>query len=471
MINAIMNLYGPYGKYITQKRAIPYICDCLLPVERRILLTGNNLPKNKFVKAAKVVGNCMSSFHPHGDLSIYDTLQKLVRLGYFDKQGNWGSQGIKKAKAAAMRYPECKLSNWVRNIAFKYCDEKYIPYHNIEYNLEPIALPSPIALGLIGFGSITGIAFHKTVIPRYNIKDLAIRLSSIVEHNKKLPKIKPNIKNCIIREKEKGSLDNILINGIGKLSIIPKGKIVNTKAKKIYPSGYYIAVNGLAPDSSFNKLLEYAEPKNKNNKNILRIVEGDKEGELIQIIPKRNSENIMEFIWKKFLIKSFNVSCVVVLENGKTNTVGIDNILIKGFKYWKSAVKKYRLNICNKSIDKFIENKIIKLIRKIIEENPSIINSEKDILSKFDEINQNNKIIEVIEYKNNLWIKTSRLINREMLIPIMRNKSISRLIEHKIDEEKIKTRINEAIKSFNDTDTDCEIEISDIIKFGKEKYK
>ena len=174
--------YADYGRYVTRFRAFPFNIDCLKLVERRLLMSLYYVAKGpKFVKAAKVVGNCIAELHPHGDISTYGTLQQLVNRGFAKGEGNWGSKGLEDDSAAAMRYVECKLEKWVVDFAFKYID--YVDFNNFEYGEEPISLPCPLPIGLVGSGITTGIAFHRTLIPRYKLKDLARRLSWLLENN------------------------------------------------------------------------------------------------------------------------------------------------------------------------------------------------------------------------------------------------------------------------------------------------
>ena len=107
--------YSEYGRYINRFRAIPSHIDCLKPVERRLLLTLHEVAKNDVTKSAKVIGNCLGKYHPHGDQSIYKTLINLVKQEYAEGQGNWGSQGLINDPAAAYRYTEIKLEPWVEN--------------------------------------------------------------------------------------------------------------------------------------------------------------------------------------------------------------------------------------------------------------------------------------------------------------------------------------------------------------------
>ena len=108
--------YLDYAMSVIVGRALPDARDGLKPVHRRVLYSMQQLglqPNRPYVKCAKVVGECMGDYHPHGDASIYDTLVRLAqrfssRYPLVDGQGNFGN--VDGYSAAAMRYTECRLS-------------------------------------------------------------------------------------------------------------------------------------------------------------------------------------------------------------------------------------------------------------------------------------------------------------------------------------------------------------------------
>ena len=108
--------YIDYAMSVIVGRALPLVEDGLKPVHRRVLYSmGENgfRPDRSYVKCARVVGEVMGNYHPHGDSSIYDALVRLaqpwsMRYPLIDGQGNFGSPG--NDPAAAMRYTECRLS-------------------------------------------------------------------------------------------------------------------------------------------------------------------------------------------------------------------------------------------------------------------------------------------------------------------------------------------------------------------------
>jgi DNA gyrase subunit A len=108
--------YLDYAMSVIVSRALPDVRDGLKPVHRRILYSMHeqgHTPDKKYVKSARVVGDVMGKYHPHGDQAIYDALVRMaqdfsMRLQLIDGQGNFGS--VDGDPAAAMRYTECRLA-------------------------------------------------------------------------------------------------------------------------------------------------------------------------------------------------------------------------------------------------------------------------------------------------------------------------------------------------------------------------
>src|ERR1700721_3017794 len=108
--------YLDYAMSVIVSRALPDVRDGLKPVHRRILHSmheNSHLPDRKYVKSARVVGDVMGKYHPHGDSAIYDALVRMaqdfsMRLPLIDGQGNFGS--VDGDPPAAMRYTECRLA-------------------------------------------------------------------------------------------------------------------------------------------------------------------------------------------------------------------------------------------------------------------------------------------------------------------------------------------------------------------------
>lgn len=443
--------YASYGRYISQFRAIPNYIDGLKPVERRILYASYKVARDKYQKSAKVVGYTMGELHPHGDLSIYNTLQNLVHNGYMDKKGSWGAPSMSPEndmKAAAMRYTECKLSKWVINLAFEYL--KYTPFHNPEYQDEPIALPSPIPLGLIGSNVSTGIAFHRTLMPKYNLSCLAKRLKWILD--KKVgdePIIIPNIENCDVRESEPDAFRKLLTTGIGKLQIVPYGNVSKNQ----------IQILGRCPTKTFNSLVKEFDSKSKSKQKIIpvRLVDSSKKTIDVRIIPenkKVNLQNLVAEIWPKYLVHNLNFSVLNVDEEGIIHEVGIDDMLSMSYTFWRSIVLEKRINDANKTYKTLLDTHILDIIGKAIK-NHNCTNLS-DILTYIHK-NHGNYIVKLESYdrQTQAWTPYDYNVKDEDIEVLYKSKPIQKLVEFKSDMQKINQSIIDAKNSIANLDNDC----------------
>jgi DNA gyrase subunit A len=184
----IQKSYLDYAMSVIVGRALPDVRDGLKPVHRRILYAmydGGYRPDRGWNKCARVVGEVMGQYHPHGDTAIYDTLVRLaqpwvMRYPLVSGQGNFGSAG--NDKAAAMRYTECKMAplamEMVRDITENAVDFK--PNYDGKEQ-EPVVLPSRFPNLLVN-GS-TGIAVGMaTNIPAQNLREVASAVQWSLEH-------------------------------------------------------------------------------------------------------------------------------------------------------------------------------------------------------------------------------------------------------------------------------------------------
>ena len=107
----------PYAEYVILDRALPRVEDGLKPVQRRILYTMNEMgltPDKPHKKCARIVGDCMGKYHPHGDSSVYDAMVRLAQDFNMGQtlvvgHGNFGS--VDGDSAAAMRYTEARMAH------------------------------------------------------------------------------------------------------------------------------------------------------------------------------------------------------------------------------------------------------------------------------------------------------------------------------------------------------------------------
>jgi topoisomerase-4 subunit A len=166
--------FGRYSKYIIQERALPDVRDGLKPVQRRILFAmfKLGLASNKpFKKSARIVGDVIGKYHPHGDVAVYDALVHMSQefkflLPLVDMHGNNGS--VDGDSAAAMRYTEARMSRYSELLLedLNRHTVGFMPNFDDE-EMEPIVLPSKYPNVLVNGAS--GIAAgYATLIPPHN---------------------------------------------------------------------------------------------------------------------------------------------------------------------------------------------------------------------------------------------------------------------------------------------------------------
>jgi DNA gyrase subunit A len=179
--------YLDYAMSVIVARALPDARDGLKPVHRRILYSmheNGHTPDRKYVKAARVVGDVMGKYHPHGDQAIYDALVRMaqdfsMRLPLIDGQGNFGS--IDGDPAAAMRYTECRLARPAMELLDDIDKETVDFQPNYDGSeKEPMVLPARFPNLLVnGAGGIAvGMA---TNIPPHNLGEVIDGCIALIE--------------------------------------------------------------------------------------------------------------------------------------------------------------------------------------------------------------------------------------------------------------------------------------------------
>src|SRR5215469_1183922 len=199
---ALAERYLAYALSTITQRALPDARDGLKPVHRRILFGMRLLrldPDSAFKKSAKVVGDVMGSFHPHGDQAIYDALVRLaqefsVRYPLVDGQGNFGN--IDGDNAAAMRYTESRMTE-AASALLEGLDENAVDFRTTYdgETQEPVVLPAafPNLLANGASGIAVGMA---TNIPPHNLGELCAATIALIEN--------PNVQDRTLLKYVKG---------------------------------------------------------------------------------------------------------------------------------------------------------------------------------------------------------------------------------------------------------------------------
>jgi len=376
----VSDRFGRYSKYIIQDRALPDVRDGLKPVQRRILFAMHSLGLSHdkpYKKSARIVGDVIGKYHPHGDSSVYEALVRLsqdfkMRAPLIDMHGNKGS--IDGDSAAAMRYTEARMSLFSEYI-LKDIDKRtvdYVPnFDDEEY--EPIVLPARFPNVLVN--GATGIsAGYATEIPPHNLEEIVRgvikRLDSPncgVSDIMKIVKGPDFPTGAIVQGKD--GIQNAFETGKGRIIIKSK---VDIEGQDIVVTEIPYEVNKAQlvrriDEIRLKKKVDgIKEVRDESNKEGLRVV--------VEVKKSFDPEAIENFLHKKTdLTKSYNYN-MVAINNKRPETMNILNIFDSYIYHQKEVVTnrsnfelrkaRKRLHIVEgiiKMVD--ILDEVIKLIR------------------------------------------------------------------------------------------------------------
>src|SRR4030066_279206 len=194
--------YIDYAMSVIVARALPDVRDGLKPVHRRVLYGMHELGmfhSKPYKKSARIVGEVLGKFHPHGDAAVYDSMVRMVqdfslRYPLVDGQGNFGS--IDGDSPAAMRYTEARLARMADEM-LRDLDKNTVNFvPNFDDSLqEPVVLPAYLP-NLLVYGS-SGIAVGMaTNIPPHNLSEVIDGLVALIENPKLKPEDLMNSRSC-----------------------------------------------------------------------------------------------------------------------------------------------------------------------------------------------------------------------------------------------------------------------------------
>jgi DNA gyrase/topoisomerase IV subunit A len=347
-------LYKDYGEY-SNYRNFPLDVDGLKPVERRVLLAAFKIAKNKLVKSRQVDAYTIGHYHPHGE--CYGTIVQLVRQGFLEGQGNFGTNvGVEPVGAAAPRYTECKLAQKTIDMAFKYVD--HVPWIDSELgDKEPIHLPIMYPACLLGKDYTQGIGFgFKTFIPCYDERDLQQRLLWLLGVRKRKPTIKP-ITSCTMTAPTE-DIEQLLTTGKAKISV--EGTIIEQ------PRTNTIILKSWPPGKKFESFLrKFSKELNDGMIGFTDVSVTETEIKF-QVLRERNRDKIYkEFLEKlKDAIKG-DISFEIFLTNihQKVITKSVDDMLLDTYNMFRSMnekMLKHEIEKLNELIEEYSALAIIR---------------------------------------------------------------------------------------------------------------
>ena len=478
--------YLSYAVSTIVSRSLPDVRDGLKPVHRRIIYSMyqlNLFNNSSFKKSARIVGDVMGKFHPHGDQAIYQSLVRLAqdfstRVTLIEGQGNFGN--VDGDNAAAMRYTEARLEK-IANYFFDGIEEDSVIFkENYDgQNLEPEVLPTKLPNLLLNGSS--GIAVGMaTNIPPHNLKELNDCLITLLK--------KPDFTNTrlinILTGPDLPTGGEIILTTDDKKNIYTKGIgsfIINSKwhSEKLKNGMYQIIISEIPYQVNKTKIIEQLA----NLINIKKIPLDDVIDESdhnIRIVLRPKNRNIDSFKLMNLCFKltelSIKFSCNFnVLEDGIIpKQLGLKEILEQFIKYRKLTIRrksKFNINKIKLRLEilegflivyKFLD-KIIKIIRKhddpkkeIIKKFKLNLNQAEAIMSmrlgSLKKLDEQNTILEIKNLKQELnflnkLIKNSKILDNYIIKEIEEiNNSIPDNIKLRRTKVLSKSNLNTEVK-------------------------
>ncbi len=394
----------PYSEFVIMDRALPRVEDGLKPVQRRVLysmLEVGVLPDRPFRKSARIVGDCMGKYHPHGDRSIYDTMVRMAQdfnMGevLVDGHGNFGS--VDGDGAAAMRYTEAKLAPIALELLRDIEKDTVSWSFNFDDSCkEPDMLPGRFPNLLVNGGS--GIAVGlATNIPTHNLREACSAVAAYID--------KPNITIDELMKVMPGpdfptggymlsssEIKQSFLTGKGKLILRAKLHIENTDNGK-----KNIVITEIPYQVNKATLLQrIAKVRDEDQTGTLSYIsdivdESDRAGMRAVIKLKKDAKvnSILAMLYKSTDLQvSFNTNMVAIAD-GKPKLLSILQILDYYVKYQQKIIynrTKYDLEACLKK-EHILEGLLIAIkaideVVKIIKESKNVTDAKITLMTTF----------------------------------------------------------------------------------------
>ncbi len=488
MHDEMSSSYLSYAMSVIVSRALPDVRDGLKPVHRRILYAmykGGYDWSKQFRKSARIVGDVIGKYHPHGDQSVYDALVRMVQdfsmsLPLVDGQGNFGS--IDGDPAAAMRYTETRLSK-VSQFLIDDIEKKTIDFKSNydETEKEPTVLPAQFPNLLVnGAGGIAvGMA---TSIPPHNLGEIINGTLALID-NKDI-KIKDLMKHIPGPDFPTGGIiigKDIIKQGYnkGRGSFKIRGEISNETLK-----------NGR--DRLVINSIPYQVNKSVLNERIAQLVrekkiegirdirdESNREGIRVSIDLRTGvePETVKRQLYKNTQIESsfgFNTLAIV---DGKPKTCNLKEFLENFLEFREDVVLKKTKFDLNKAEDRAhiliglsvsVENldKVIKIIRG--SKTPD--DAKKALLNTKWKINKSKKMISLIESKNSKGLYNLSDVQVEAILELRLQKLTALGINEIEVEIKKLSELISSLKKIISSKKELLKVISNELKEIKDKY-
>ena len=370
--------YIDYAMSVICQRALPDVRDGLKPVQRRVLYAMQELglsADKPHRKSARIVGDTMGKYHPHGDSSIYEALVVMEQdfkkgMPLVDGHGNFGS--IEGDGAAAMRYTEAKLQKFTQDVYLADMDKNVVDFQpNFdETEKEPVVLPVRIPNLLIN--GAEGIAVGMTTsIPPHNLSEVVDGVKAYMDNPEiTTEELMEYVKGpdfptggIVVNQKE---LKNIYETGSGKMKL--RGKVHFEKAKKRSERDKLVITEipytmiGANISKFISDVVGLIE--NKTTNDIVDVSnESSKEGIRIVLELRRNAdiERLENLLYKKTRLEdTFGVN-MLAIANGRPELLSLKDIISHHTKFhYEVLTRKYKTLLKKELEQKEIKEGLIK---------------------------------------------------------------------------------------------------------------
>jgi DNA gyrase subunit A len=393
--------YIDYSMSVIVGRALPDVRDGLKPVHRRVLYTmyDMGLRHNKpFKKSARIVGDVMGKYHPHGDAAIYDTLVRMaqdfsLRYTLVDGQGNFGS--VDGDPPAAMRYTEARLSAISEELLLDIDKDtvKFIPNYDGSLT-EPSVLPAKLPNLLINGSS--GIAVGMaTNIPTHNLSEVCDATIAVIENpnieNKDLMKIMkgPDFPTGgIIRGRQ--GIKDYFETGRGSIKMQARAEIEEMKGNReaiiVTEIPYQVnkatlieSIAGLVKDK---KITDISDIRDESDRRGMRIV--------IEIKRDGNAQVVLNQLYKHTQMEtSFGVIMLAIVD-GRPRVLSVKEVLQQYVRHRRTVIYNRTKYDLNKALARahilegyLIALKNIDAVVEIIKKSQDAVSAKEKLMKQF----------------------------------------------------------------------------------------
>ncbi|NQU98119.1 DNA gyrase subunit A [Candidatus Woesearchaeota archaeon] len=392
--------YLSYAMSVIVGRALPDVRDGLKPVHRRILYAMNDMGmryNSSYKKCARIVGEVLGKYHPHGDTAVYDALVRMaqsfsLRYTLIDGQGNFGS--IDGDNPAAMRYTEAKMAK-IADEMLQDIDKNTVDFaDNFDGSLkEPLVMPSKLPTLLINGSS--GIAVGMaTNIPPHNLTEVAKGVVALIDN----PKITPTELMNYIEAPDfptggiiagRGGIISAYSTGRGK--IVLKGLVEQEEKgdRKIlvikeipYMVNKSLLVEEIANGVQSKKIEGISDLRDESDRGGIRVV--------VELKKSATPEIVMNQLFKHTRLQSTFGVIIVALVNNEPKLLNLKDLLFNYLEHRKNVVKRRTKFDLIKSEKRahILKGLLIALSKidaviKLIKASDSVENAKKKLMSKF----------------------------------------------------------------------------------------